>query len=99
MKHFASADVWSTDHSQELGGNDRNQAKRGLRLILQVPSQIEKLIAEKKYYAAVQLHIQSISMLEREGIQSVRNCYLSVLCLSAMLRTHNLFCSWLWVDA
>ncbi|KAL2621943.1 hypothetical protein R1flu_002148 [Riccia fluitans] len=39
--------------------------------VAKVPAQIEKLIAEKKYYAAVQLHIQSISMLEREGIQSV----------------------------
>ncbi|BBN15064.1 exocyst complex component 4 [Marchantia polymorpha subsp. ruderalis] len=39
--------------------------------VAKVPSQIEKLIAEKKYYAAVQLYIQSISMLEREGIQSV----------------------------
>ncbi|KAL3692079.1 hypothetical protein R1sor_005730 [Riccia sorocarpa] len=39
--------------------------------VAKVPAQIEKLISEKKYYAAVQLHIQSISMLEREGIQSV----------------------------
>jgi exocyst complex component 4 len=36
-----------------------------------VPARIEKLAAEKRYYAAVQLHLQSISMLDREGIQSV----------------------------
>ncbi|CAM6126948.1 unnamed protein product [Calypogeia fissa] len=39
--------------------------------VAKVPAQIEKLIAERKFYAAVQLHIQSINMLEREGIQSV----------------------------
>jgi exocyst complex component 4 len=39
--------------------------------VAQVPARIEKLIAEKRYYAAVQLHLQSISMLDREGIQSV----------------------------
>lgn len=37
----------------------------------QVPARIERLAAEKRYYAAVQLHLQSISMLDREGIQSV----------------------------
>lgn len=37
----------------------------------QVPARIERLTAEKRYYAAVQLHLQSISMLDREGIQSV----------------------------
>jgi len=37
----------------------------------QVPARIEKLISEKRYYAAVQLHLHSISMLDREGIQSV----------------------------
>jgi len=39
--------------------------------VAQVPARIEKLAAEKRYYAAVQLHLQSISMLDREGIQSV----------------------------
>jgi hypothetical protein len=43
----------------------------------QVPARIEKLIAEKRYYAAVQLHLQSISMLDREGIQSVSTCMAS----------------------
>ncbi|XP_021628705.1 exocyst complex component SEC8 isoform X3 [Manihot esculenta] len=39
--------------------------------IAKVPSRIEKLIAEKQYYAAVQLHVQSTLMLEREGLQTV----------------------------
>lgn len=37
----------------------------------QVPARIVKLVAEKRYYAAVQLHLQSIKILDREGIQSV----------------------------
>ncbi|XP_027367422.1 exocyst complex component SEC8 isoform X2 [Abrus precatorius] len=37
---------------------------------VQVPSRIEKLISEKQFYAAVQLHVQSILMLER-GLQTV----------------------------
>jgi exocyst complex component 4 len=45
--------------------------------VAQVPARIEKLIAEKRYYAAVQLHLQSISMLDREGIQSVSTCMAS----------------------
>ncbi|GAV67313.1 LOW QUALITY PROTEIN: Sec8_exocyst domain-containing protein [Cephalotus follicularis] len=36
-----------------------------------VPARIEKLIAEKQFYAAVQLHVQSSLMLEREGLQTV----------------------------
>ncbi|KAK7292470.1 hypothetical protein RIF29_08251 [Crotalaria pallida] len=39
--------------------------------IAQVPASIEKLIAEKQIYAAVQLHVQSMLMLEREGLQTV----------------------------
>ncbi|XP_024372095.1 exocyst complex component SEC8 isoform X2 [Physcomitrium patens] len=39
--------------------------------VSQVPARIERLAAEKRYYAAVQLHLQSISMLDREGIQTV----------------------------
>ncbi|XP_051130784.1 exocyst complex component SEC8 isoform X2 [Andrographis paniculata] len=39
--------------------------------IAKVPARIEKLIAEKQFYAAVQLHVQSTLMLEREGLQSV----------------------------
>jgi len=39
--------------------------------VAQVPARIEKLISEKRYYAAVQLHLHSISMLDREGIQAV----------------------------
>ncbi|XP_012834771.1 PREDICTED: exocyst complex component SEC8 [Erythranthe guttata] len=39
--------------------------------IAKVPSRIEKLIAEKQFYAAVQLHVQSSLMLEREGLQTV----------------------------
>uniref|UniRef100_A0A2P2LW47 Exocyst complex component Sec8 n=1 Tax=Rhizophora mucronata TaxID=61149 RepID=A0A2P2LW47_RHIMU len=40
-------------------------------LMVQVPARIEKLIAEKQFYAAVQLHVQSTLMLEREGLQMV----------------------------
>ncbi|KAL5542595.1 hypothetical protein UlMin_010305 [Ulmus minor] len=36
-----------------------------------VPARIEKLITEKHFYAAVQLHVQSTLMLEREGLQTV----------------------------
>ncbi|KAL9261525.1 Exocyst complex component SEC8-like protein, partial [Drosera capensis] len=39
--------------------------------IAKVPARIEKLIAEKQFYAAVQLHVQSALMLEREGLQMV----------------------------
>ncbi|XP_044461626.1 exocyst complex component SEC8 [Mangifera indica] len=39
--------------------------------IAKVPARIEKLIAEKQFYAAVQLHLQSAIMLEREGLQTV----------------------------
>ncbi|KDP32586.1 hypothetical protein JCGZ_13136 [Jatropha curcas] len=39
--------------------------------IAKVPSRIEKLIAEKQFYAAVQVHVQSALMLEREGLQTV----------------------------
>lgn len=37
----------------------------------QVPARIEKLISEKQFYAAAQLHVQSSLMLEREGLQMV----------------------------
>eukprot|EP00262_Sarcandra_glabra_P014354 TRINITY_DN4195_c0_g1_i1.p1 TRINITY_DN4195_c0_g1~~TRINITY_DN4195_c0_g1_i1.p1 ORF type:complete len:1080 (+),score=210.22 TRINITY_DN4195_c0_g1_i1:352-3591(+) len=39
--------------------------------IAKVPARVEKLIAEKQFYAAVQLHVQSTLMLEREGLQAV----------------------------
>ncbi|XP_010558146.1 PREDICTED: exocyst complex component SEC8 isoform X2 [Tarenaya hassleriana] len=39
--------------------------------IAKVPSRIEKLIAEKQFYAAVQVYVQSSLMLEREGLQTV----------------------------
>ncbi|XP_042035948.1 exocyst complex component SEC8-like [Salvia splendens] len=39
--------------------------------IAKVPARIEKLIAEKQFYAAVQLHVHSSLMLEREGLQAV----------------------------
>ncbi|KAH7835066.1 hypothetical protein Vadar_022580 [Vaccinium darrowii] len=39
--------------------------------IAKVPDRIEQLIAEKQLYAAVQLHVQSTLMLEREGLQTV----------------------------
>ncbi|XP_021833890.1 exocyst complex component SEC8 [Prunus avium] len=39
--------------------------------IAKVPARIEKLIDEKQYYAAVQFHVQSMLMLEREGLQTV----------------------------
>ena len=37
----------------------------------QIPGRIEKLIAEKQYYAAVQLYLQSTSQFDREGINGV----------------------------
>lgn len=42
-----------------------------LSFLPQVPARIEKLINEKQFYAAVQLHVQSALMLEREGLQTV----------------------------
>ncbi|THU62749.1 hypothetical protein C4D60_Mb01t08410 [Musa balbisiana] len=39
--------------------------------VSKVPSRIEKLIADKQLYAAVQLHVQSMLVLEREGLQVV----------------------------
>lgn len=39
--------------------------------IAQVPARINKLIDEDQFYAAVQLHVQSARMLEREGLQTV----------------------------
>jgi exocyst complex component 4 len=39
--------------------------------IAKIPGRIEKLVAEKQFYAAVQLHVQSALMLEREGLQTV----------------------------
>ncbi|CAN4126609.1 unnamed protein product [Withania somnifera] len=39
--------------------------------IAKVPARIEELINEKQFYAAVQLHVQSALMLEREGLQTV----------------------------
>ncbi|XP_057733623.1 exocyst complex component SEC8 [Arachis stenosperma] len=39
--------------------------------IAKVPARIEELIAEKQFYAAVQLQVQSMLMLEREGLQTV----------------------------
>ncbi|XWS66207.1 hypothetical protein CRYUN_Cryun05aG0180000 [Craigia yunnanensis] len=39
--------------------------------IAKVPACIEKLISEKQFYAALQLHVQSTLMLEREGLQTV----------------------------
>ncbi|KAJ6901796.1 hypothetical protein NC651_019539 [Populus alba x Populus x berolinensis] len=39
--------------------------------IAKVPARIEKLIAEKQFYAAVQLHAHSSLMLERESLQTV----------------------------
>ncbi|XP_059644811.1 exocyst complex component SEC8 isoform X1 [Cornus florida] len=39
--------------------------------IAKVPARIEQLVAEKQFYAAVQLYVQSTLMLEREGLQTV----------------------------
>ncbi|XP_048632318.1 exocyst complex component SEC8 [Brassica napus] len=39
--------------------------------ISKVPSRIEKLIADKQFYAAIQVYLQSSLMLEREGLQTV----------------------------
>lgn len=39
--------------------------------IAQVPARINKLIDENQLYAAVQVHVQSARMLEREGLQTV----------------------------
>ncbi|KAJ4885900.1 Exocyst complex component SEC8 [Raphanus sativus] len=38
--------------------------------ISKVPSRIEKLIADKQFYAAIQVYLQSSLMLEREGLQT-----------------------------
>uniref|UniRef100_A0A1D1Y1X3 Exocyst complex component Sec8 n=1 Tax=Anthurium amnicola TaxID=1678845 RepID=A0A1D1Y1X3_9ARAE len=42
-----------------------------IEAVAKVPARIEKLITEKQLYAAVQLHVQSTLMLEREGLQVV----------------------------
>ncbi|XP_031117980.1 exocyst complex component SEC8-like isoform X1 [Ipomoea triloba] len=39
--------------------------------IAKIPTQIEKFIADKQFYAAVQFHVQSAGMLDREGLQTV----------------------------
>ncbi|KAL0838022.1 hypothetical protein Bca101_089912 [Brassica carinata] len=39
--------------------------------IAKVPTRIEKLIADKQFYAAIQVYLQSSLMLEREGLQTV----------------------------
>ena len=39
--------------------------------LLQIPARIEKLIEDGQLYAAVQLHVQSALLLEREGLQVV----------------------------
>lgn len=39
--------------------------------IAQVPARINKLIDDNQLYAAVQVHVQSARMLEREGLQTV----------------------------
>lgn len=39
--------------------------------VAKVPARIENLMAQKQLYAAVQLHVQSMLMLEREGLQAV----------------------------
>ncbi|WVZ82361.1 hypothetical protein U9M48_029628 [Paspalum notatum var. saurae] len=39
--------------------------------VAKVPARIENLMAEKQLYAAVQLHVQSMLILEREGLQAV----------------------------
>ncbi|XP_076940086.1 exocyst complex component SEC8-like [Bidens hawaiensis] len=39
--------------------------------IAQVPTRISKLIDDNQLYAAVQVHVQSARMLEREGLQTV----------------------------
>lgn len=39
--------------------------------VAKVPARIERLMLERKYYAATQLLLHSSSMLEREGIQGV----------------------------
>lgn len=49
----------------------------------QIPARIEKFVAEKQFYAAVQLHVQSTLMLEREGLQTVRS-FLIFQCVTFM---------------
>ncbi|XP_019196795.1 PREDICTED: exocyst complex component SEC8-like [Ipomoea nil] len=39
--------------------------------IAKIPTQIEKFIAEKQFYAAAQFQVQSAGMLDREGLQTV----------------------------
>ena len=60
-----------------LNNNNNNNLKTlksvmiSVQYVPQVPARMEKLIAEKQFYAAVQLHVQSTLMLEREGLQTV----------------------------
>lgn len=61
--------------------------------MIQVPARIEKLTAEKQFYAAVQLHVQSALMLEREGLQTVRFLFkLPIIILMGRICVRYLFC-------
>ena len=53
---------------------------------LQVSARIEKLIAEKQLYAAVQLHVHSALMLEREGLQVVSSLPIQNICVLSLRR-------------
>ncbi|KHN00869.1 Putative exocyst complex component 4 [Glycine soja] len=55
---------------RRLSARNKQLHQLWYRSKMQVPARIEKLIAEKQFYAAVQLHVQSILMLER-GLQTV----------------------------
>lgn len=45
--------------------------------MVQVPQRVESLVKAGQLYAAVQAHLQAVSMLDREGIAQVRVVLLS----------------------
>jgi hypothetical protein len=60
--------------------------------VAKVPARIERLMLERKHYAAVQLLLQSSSMLEREGIQGVT--FWTAMCLLSALASGSVLSSW-----
>ncbi|KAG2240828.1 hypothetical protein Bca52824_097062 [Brassica carinata] len=58
--------------------------------IAKVPSRIEKLIADKQFYAAIQVYLQSSLMLEREGLQTRSTAYLDVVLIDILVRSPRL---------
>jgi exocyst complex component 4 len=66
--------------------------------VAKVPARIENLMAEKQLYAAVQLHVQSMVMLEREGLQAGKFINLDIhlsKCLGSKFAVKNISHLWL----